>query len=391
MRSASYPVGEPFSGSLSRDQLVSPRTTAIRPLDLAYLAAKPLLFRLDAETVHDRVMAGLTFASRSSRLTGLISDGDDAPDPRLAVDLAGIPLSHPVGVAAGLDKNGVAVPAFSALGFGFVEVGTVTPLSQAGNDRPRVFRLTEDGGLINRMGFPGHGLDVVERNLRRLAATGTVVGCNVGPNKASVEAGRAGEDLATLSRRLSPLAAYLTVNVSSPNTARLRELQGARALRELLDEVAAAQPTDARRPILVKIAPDLSERELDGVVATARDAGIAGIVATNTTLDRPSSLRSRHRAETGGVSGRPLRERSLDVVRHLARRADGSLAIVAVGGIATGRDVVDAVAAGATAAQVYTAFIYRGPGLAGALRREMLDELNRRGVRSIAAVRGTAL
>ena len=360
-------------------------------MDLAYRAAKPLLFRLDAETVHDRVMAGLTVASRSPRIVGLLANPEDAPDPRLTVDLAGVPLRHPVGVAAGLDKNGVAVPALATLGFSHVEVGTITPLPQSGNDRPRVFRLTEDAGLINRMGFPGHGLDAVERNLRRLRGNRTVVGCNIGPNKTSVEAGRAGEDLAILSRRLSPLATYLAVNVSSPNTARLRELQGPQALRALLDEVTAARPDDSRPPVFVKIAPDLSERELDEVVATAQEAGIAGILATNTTLDRPSSLRSRHGAETGGLSGRPLRDRSLDVVRHLARRSDRSLAIVAVGGIATGRDVVDAVAAGATAAQVYTAFIYRGPGLAGALRREMLDELNRRGARSIDAVRGTAV
>ena len=336
-------------------------------------------------------MAGLALASRWPRLTGLISDGDGAPDPRLAVTAGGFEVPHPVGVAAGLDKNGVAIRALYSLGFAFVEVGTITPLPQAGNARPRVFRVTEDKGLINRMGFPGLGLDDIERNLRRQLATGCIAGCNIGPNKASVEAGRAGDDIALLSRRLSPIAAYLAVNVSSPNTARLRELQGARALRALLDEVRAAQPHDAKPPILVKIAPDLSERELDEIVATAQDAGIAGIIATNTTLDRPSSLRSRHRTETGGLSGRPLRERSLDVVRHLSRRSDGALGIVAVGGIATGRDVVDAVAAGATLAQVYTAFIYRGPGLAGALRREMLDELDRRGVASMDALRGTTV
>ena len=336
-------------------------------------------------------MRGLALASRSPRLLGLASPPDDDLDPRLTVDVGGFQLRHPVGVAAGLDKNGVAIPALYALGFSHVEVGTITPHPQAGNPRPRVFRLTEDAGLINRMGFPGLGLDAIERNLRRHLAAGCAVGCNIGPNKASVESGHVTDDLALLSRRLSPIAAYLAVNVSSPNTARLRELQGARALRALLDEVLAAQPADARPPVLVKIAPDLSERELDEVVSTAQDAGIAGIIAINTTLARPSSLRSRHRAETGGLSGRPLREQSLDVVRHLTRRSNDGLAIVAVGGIATGRDVVDAVAAGATLAQVYTAFVYRGPGLPGALRREMLDDLDRRGFASMAAIRGTAV
>ena len=336
-------------------------------------------------------MAGLALAARSPRLLGLLSPPDDQPDPRLTVDIGGFQLRHPVGVAAGLDKNGVAIPALYAIGFSHVEVGTITPLPQAGNQRSRLFRLTEDAGLINRMGFPGLGLDVIERSLRRHLSAGCVVGCNIGPNKASVESGRAGDDLALLSRRLSPIAAYLAVNVSSPNTARLRELQGARALRALLDEVLAAQPDDVRPPVLVKIAPDLTERELDEVVSTAQEAGVAGIVATNTTLGRPSSLRSPHRAETGGLSGRPLREQSLDVVRHLARRSDGGLAIVAVGGIATGRDVLDAVAAGATLAQVYTTFVYRGPGMPGALRREMLDDLDRRGFDSMAAIRGSAV
>lgn len=336
-------------------------------------------------------MAGLALTTRSPRLLGLLSPPDDLPDPRLTVDVGEFHLRHPVGVAAGLDKNGVAIPALYALGFSHVEVGTITPLPQAGNARPRVFRLTEDAGLINRMGFPGLGLEAIERNLRRHLAAGCVVGCNIGPNKASVESGRVAEDLSLLSRRLSPIAAYLAVNVSSPNTARLRELQGARALRALLDEVLAAQPHDARPPVLVKIAPDLSERELDDVVATAQEAGIAGIIATNTTLARPSSLRGRYRAETGGLSGRPLREQSLDIVRHLTRRSDRNLEIVAVGGIATGRDVLDAVAAGATLAQVYTAFVYRGPALPGALRREMLDDLDRRGFTSMADLRGTSL
>ena len=246
-------------------------------LELAYRLAKPLLFRLDAETVHDRVMAGLALASRSPRLLGLLSPPDDRPDPRLKVEVGGFQLRHPVGVAAGLDKNGVAIQALHALGFSHVEAGTITPLPQAGNPGPRVFRLVEDAGLINRMGFPGLGLDVIERNLRRHIAAGCMVGCNIGPNRASVESGRAGDDLALLSRRLSPVAAYLAVNVSSPNTARLRELQGARALRALLNEVLAAQPDDARPPVLVKIAPDLSERELDEVVSTAQDLSLIHI------------------------------------------------------------------------------------------------------------------
>ena len=358
-------------------------------IDTAYRLAKPALFRLDPEAVHDRTIAALGRISRTTKATTVLSRAALSPDPRLAVNLAGISLPGPIGIAAGLDKNGVAFPALSALGWDIVEVGTITLKPQPGNPKPRVFRLPEDQALINRMGFPGLGADVIERNLLERKRSGVPVACNIGPNKSSVEAGLDGviADCRLLAARFAAFASYLVLNISSPNTARLRDLQGKEALRVLLREVKAAIPAHAPVPLFVKIAPDMADAELDDVVEVVMETGLAGIVATNTTIARPGTLRDAHRIETGGLSGAPLRSRSLDVVRRIARVSEGKVEIVAVGGISSSEDVLNAIMAGATMVQIYTGLIYGGPALANKIKRDLLAHLDRVGTNSLNDLR----
>lgn len=361
-------------------------------LDRAYALTKPLLFRADAETVHDGVIRLLGVAGRSNVATKLIRRiAAVEENPRLHVEAFGKRFDGPLGIAAGLDKNAVAAPALFALGFDAVEIGTVTLRPQQGNARPRVFRLPDDNALINRMGFPGQGADRIKLRLRAMShGPGSLLGVNVGPNKERVVEGleAVAEDCAALLRRLGPLADYAVINVSSPNTARLRDLQGREALAELIRRVQDETGGEGATPLLIKIAPDMDDQELDQVADVVLERGLAGIVATNTTIARPESLRGSSRGETGGLSGRPLTERSRAIVRRLYQRTGGQLPIIAAGGIATGADAVAAIAAGATLVQVYTGFIYRGPGMAASVKREMLDELDRRGVHSLAALRG---
>ena len=361
-------------------------------IDLAYRVAKPLLFRADPERVHDRVISALGLISRSPRALRVLDRFGDGHDSRLAVEFAGMRLPGPVGIAAGLDKNGVAFPALHALGWDFVEVGTITPNPQPGNPKPRVFRLPEDRALINRMGFPGTGADAIAMNIVQRRYRQAPIGCNVGPNKASVEGGLDAviADCRLLVSRFASLATYLVVNISSPNTARLRELQGKGALRELLTEVRAAIPSDRLKPLLVKIAPDLSDAEISDVVAVVLEVGLSGVVATNTTIARAETLRSPRRSEIGGLSGAPLRARSLEVINRIAAESAGNLPIMAAGGIASGADAVAALRAGASAVQVYTGMIYEGPGLALRIKREIVAEMERVGAQSLADLRNCA-
>ncbi|MER3439096.1 MAG: dihydroorotate dehydrogenase (quinone), partial [Chloroflexota bacterium] len=317
-----------------------------------YELTKPVIFRLDPETTHERAISLLRRISASPRACDALRRRYQLEDPRLEVRLFGKTFPNPLGIAAGFDKNGVAVPALLALGFGSVEVGTVTPLPQPGNPRPRLFRLPEDEALINRLGFPGEGMDAVARHLTATAERNGVLGINIGPNRAAVDAGTADLDCVAALRRLARFAAYVVINVSSPNTARLRELQGKAALAHLLGAVMdAARAEPVPPPVLVKVSPDLSENELNDVLDVATALDLSGIVATNTTVARPPHLRSRHKDEPGGLSGRPLAPKTLAVVRHIAARTHGALPIIAVGGIFTGDDVLSAIAAGASLVQ----------------------------------------
>ncbi|MSP90330.1 MAG: quinone-dependent dihydroorotate dehydrogenase [Myxococcales bacterium] len=332
---------------------------------------RPLLFRLDAEAAHEMTLAGLARVSRSRVSLDAIAQvlcADLSPWP---VALAGIALRNPIVLAAGLDKDAVAIPAWHALGFGGCEIGTVTPRPQAGNARPRLFRLVDDGGLVNRMGFNSAGAAAVREHLvRGRAAVGDGsdfgVGVNVGKNK-DTPLDRAADDYVAAIAVLRDGADWITVNVSSPNTPDLRRLQQPTAVAHLVAAAVAEASAGARRvPVLVKLAPDWEHPdELHATVEAALQGGAAGFVATNTTLQRPLSLRSSHALQAGGLSGAPLRELAFDVMRQVVASCQGRAAVVAAGGITEPADVRERLAAGAAAVQVYSALVFEGPGLPG--------------------------
>jgi dihydroorotate dehydrogenase len=339
--------------------------------------ALPLLRCLDPETAHSLAIAGLR-AGLGPRTGPLTS-------PRLAIRLAGLDLPNPLGLAAGLDKNARAVPALGRAGFGFVEVGAVTPRPQPGNPRPRLFRLAQDRAVINRFGFNNDGATAIAARLAR-RPPGGVVGLNLGANKDSPDRAADFAEVLTLA---GPFVDFATVNVSSPNTERLRELQGRAALGALLEGVMAANARLARPlPIFLKIAPDLDDRALAELVEAAMDGGVSGIVATNTTLAR-DGLRSRHAAEPGGLSGAPLFIRSTVVLAKVHAMTEGRLPLVGVGGVATPEQAYAKIRAGASAVQLYTALVYQGLGLVPRLLADLDALLARAGFATAAEAVGT--
>ena len=330
---------------------------------------------LDPEDAHRTTIAALK--------AGL---GPRAPaeDPALAVELAGMRLPNAVGLAAGFDKNGEVARAMLAAGFGFVECGTVTPRPQAGNPRPRLFRLSEDRAVINRMGFNNQGLEHFAANLRRRG--GGVVGANIGANKDAVD--RIG-DYVTGLQRLWGLADYFTVNVSSPNTPGLRALQSGAALAELLGRIGAARTAlSGHAPIFLKVAPDLDDGEIEAISDAVAAAGFDGVIIGNTTLSRPASLSSRFRSEAGGLSGAPLMPLSTRVLGAFHVAAKRRFALIGVGGIASGGDAYAKVRAGANAVQLYSALVFQGPGLVLAIRRDLAARLAADGFASLAEAVG---
>lgn len=351
---------------------------------------KPLLFRLDAETAHDLTLRGLALASNAPALASVRAL--TAPqEPVLAQPLWGQTLASPVGLAAGLDKNGVAVPAFAALGFGFLEVGTVTPLAQAGNDQPRLFRLPEDEALINRMGFNNGGAAALHARLSRLHTRPVPVWVNIGKNKLTPNED-AVQDYLRCVRRLQEVADAFVVNVSSPNTPGLRALQAASDLRELVgavvNEVEALRvATLSRPPVLVKLAPDLHPADFEASLGAVQDAGASGVIISNTTLAR-DGLRSAAKGETGGLSGKPLAERSTVLIRLAYRQLRGGLPIVGVGGIFTPQDAYAKIRAGASLVEVYSGLIYEGPGLVRRLNLGLAELLRQDGVKCISEAIG---
>jgi len=336
---------------------------------------------LDAEDAH-RLTIRLLRAGLGPRLSPSPGVAD------LAVELCGLKLSACIGLAAGFDKNAEVPDAMLAAGFGFVECGSVTPRPQAGNPRPRLFRLPADQAVINRMGFNNDGLDAVAARLGRRARTG-VVGANIGANKDSAD--RAG-DYAIGLERLWGLADYFVLNVSSPNTPGLRALQGGEALDDLLGRVAAKRralaANAADHPIFLKVAPDLDDREIEAIVEAAVGHGIDAIVVGNTTTARPPSLASPHRAQAGGLSGAPLMAPSTEVLRRFFAAARGRLALIGTGGIGTGDDAYAKILAGARAVQLYSAMVYEGPGLIGRIRRDLATLLAADGYASVAEAVG---
>jgi dihydroorotate dehydrogenase len=336
-----------------------------------YGLARSLLFQLDAERAHELGMASLEAAYR----TGLNPLLAAKPKP-LKTKAFGIEFPNPVGCAAGLDKNGAHIDALMAMGFGFVEIGTVTPRPQEGNPKPRMFRLKEHEAIINRLGFNNHGVDALVKNVERSKREG-ILGINIGKNKDTPNE-RAADDYIYCLERVYDLADYITVNISSPNTQGLRDLQNEDALRKFIFELRTAQEDLSsvrghRVPMLVKIAPDLSESELDGIAEVFNAVKLDGVIAGNTTISR--NLVSEHplSAQVGGLSGKPLYEKSTTTLRRLRLRLDDSIPIIGVGGISSGADAVGKISAGAQLVQIYTGFIYHGPQLIGdcvtALRR----------------------
>lgn len=356
---------------------------------------RPALFRLsrsDPERAHELAMALLAALNRTDQVAAAaqLLAGPAVRDSALEQSLFGRRFPNPVGLAAGFDKNALAPRALAALGFGFLELGTVTRLAQPGNPRPRLARAPEAAALINRMGFNNDGAAALAARLQRYGGLGVPVGVSLGKSKTTPLA-QAVDDYRASARLLAPLAGYLAVNVSSPNTPGLRALQEREAvdalLGALLKETAARRSPEGRQPppLLVKVSPDLTNAALGDLLDVCLARGVDGIIAVNTTTARPA----RHAADprwqqAGGLSGRPLRARAIAVVRFIHQESGGRLPIIGVGGISSGADAYAMLRAGASLVQLYTAFIYQGPGIARRINRELLDLLRRDGVRRLA-------
>ncbi len=338
-----------------------------------YNLARPFLFGLDAEHAHALGLKAMELAYRTGSSPLLARQIEPMP-----TKVMGLTFPNPVGLAAGLDKNGAHIDALLALGFGFVEVGTVTPRAQPGNPKPRMFRLPEHNAVINRLGFNNQGVDVLVRNVERARRKTGLLGINIGKNKDTSNE-RAASDYLYCLERVYPLADYITVNISSPNTAGLRELQEEQALRHLVGTLRDAQEElgaqhGKRVPMLVKVAPDLSDEDIDAVARVLSDLSVDGVIATNTTVSRLSVQDHRLAHETGGLSGAPLMDQSTTVLRKLRTRLPDSIPLIGVGGILSGADAVAKMSAGASLVQCYTGLVYRGPELV----RECVEAMRRR-------------
>ncbi len=341
---------------------------------MLYSLFRPALFRIDPERAHGLALAGLRLMPRRPA----------RPGGPLAVEVAGLSFPNPLGMAAGFDKDAEVPDALLGLGFGFAEVGSITPLPQPGNPRPRLFRLAEDCAVINRMGFNnGGGAHAAER-LRARAGKPGIVGINIGANKDSPDRVA---DYATMTRLMAPLASYLAVNISSPNTPGLRALQDEGALTALLDAVIEARESPGP-PIFLKVAPDLEPADIDAIARIAIDKRLGALIVSNTTISRPS-LRSVHAGEAGGLSGAPLRDLAQQRLRDFRQATGGALPLVGVGGIATAEDAWARIRAGASLVQLYSAMVYEGPGIARRITRGLEDLMRRDGFASVAEAVGS--
>lgn len=359
------------------------------------LLIRPVLYAFSAETVHHFTMRCLALVSRLPWLCALLSRLFGTRDPSLTVQCLGLTFPSPIGLAAGLDKDAQAVPALRALGFGFVEVGTITAQPQPGNPLPRLFRLPEDRALINRMGFNNRGSEVAAARLSQLQREPAPLGVNIGKTKL-VENAQAAQDYVLSAGRLGPYADYLVINVSSPNTPGLRDLQAIESLRPLIVSVRAELDRlgRARRvPLLLKIAPDLSDQDIDAVADLALELKLDGIIATNTTIGRGGLSTEAARVEAcgaGGLSGAPLKARALAVLQRLHARVGERVVLIAAGGVETVEDVWARLSAGASLVQVYTALIYDGPALPSRLARQLSARLRSEGIAHVDQLRKRA-
>lgn len=340
-------------------------------------AIMPLMHGLDAETAHTAALRALAL--------GLAGQDSSPTDPALQVNALGLRFPNPIGLAAGFDKNAVAVLPLMKIGFGFVEAGTVTPRPQLGNPRPRLFRLTKDRAVINRMGFNNEGIEAFVRRLAAQPRRAKPLGANIGINKDDADPER---DYPALVAALAPFADYITINVSSPNTPGLRDLQSEARLRGILRAIAVNVPVHP--PLLVKIAPDLSERGLEAVIETASESGCAGLIVGNTTIARPPGLAGPNAQQAGGLSGAPLFTKSTELLARAYQLSRGRLTLIGCGGIRNGADALAKIRAGASLVQLYTEFAYVGPALIPRLRKELAASLREAGFARISDAVGTA-
>ena len=379
--------------------------------DFVFRQLQPLFFSGDAETAHERMLSSVEMVSKIPGVIQFLSRQFREDLPVLHTKLFGKTVNNPIGLAAGFDKDGRIYPALFALGFGFVEIGTVTPLPQAGNPKPRIFRLLEDQALVNRLGFNSHGIKKLAAKLDSRTKVNSpeeadkinqssehhenfssgMLGINIGINgDTSLE--RAREDYVSSLSALHPFADYFTINISSPNTEGLRRLQEKQMLRELLKSVCSRrdkldQNNIRQTPLLLKLAPDLDDQGLHNCTRVIKEFPIQGVIATNTTLDR-QQLKSSQKIEQGGLSGKPLKERSTEVVRILFQELGNEVTIIGTGGVFSGADAYEKIRAGAAAVQIYTALIYEGPGLVKRVKQELAQLLERDGINCVKDVIG---
>jgi len=346
-----------------------------------YFLLKPILFKFDPEKIHYFITRSLKRFNRIPGGTAFTRALWAVNDPRLERKVFGLTFKNPVGLAAGFDKNAEVISEMANLGFGFIEVGTVTPLPQDGNPKPRMFRLPEDSALINRMGFNNKGVEAAAKNIAKYrkkassAQKGLIIGGNIGKNKITPNED-AVSDYIKCFDGLFDVVDYFVVNVSSPNTPGLRDLQEKEPLLQLLDTLQKRnQQKDAAKPILLKIAPDLTDTQLDDIIEIVKETGIAGVIAANTTLSRENLVSDDTlKSETGGLSGKPLTERSTEVISYLHKQSNAAFPIIGVGGIHSPEEALEKLQAGASLIQLYTGFIYEGPGLIGKINRALLRQ-----------------
>ncbi len=355
-----------------------------------YPYLRKLLFHLDPEKAHDWTIHALRLAQATPGFLSLLRRRK-INDSRLAGTVGNLFFPHPVGLAAGFDKNATVYPALAALGFSFVEVGTLTPKPQPGNPPPRMFRLPEDYAIINRMGFNNRGIEAAAKNLRNLPRPTIPIGINLGKNKNTPNE-KAVEDYRQGLRSLYSLGDYFVINISSPNTKGLRDLQKAESLEKLLrflldERNNLAKKTGTVQPLFLKVAPDLTKEELSEAIQLGLDLGIDGFIAVNTTLSR-KGLRHPHAQESGGLSGKPLSDTATEKIRHIYQITKGKVPIIGVGGIFTGEDAYKKIRAGARLIQVYTGMIYRGPRISQKINQELLALFERDGVKKVEDIVG---
>lgn len=340
-----------------------------------YQLLKPVLFLFDPEKIHYFVTSNLRIVSKSKVISSLLKKVFHLNSPGLERTVFGLKFKNPVGLGAGFDKNASSIHELENFGFGFIEIGTVTPLPQPGNDKPRMFRLPADNALINRMGFNNEGVEVAVHRLKKIKRNGLIIGGNIGKNKLTANED-AVNDYIKCFDALFEVVDYFVVNVSSPNTPGLRELQEKEPLKHILNSLQQRNNKEGvSRPILLKIAPDLTDAQLDDIIEIVNETKIAGIIATNTTLSRDGlSSETSLKEQSGGLSGKPLTQRSTEVIRYLSEKSNRSFPIIGVGGIHSPQDAIEKLNAGASLIQIYTGFIYEGPGLIKKINKEILRQ-----------------